>query len=150
MKKHLLILSLSLFTIFITTSCAKDETPEEEETPVPTDKGTFNWTLSSGQTVTADSAHSYQSITTIYAFKNGTTNSLEVTLSALSVGSYSISSSTGNTFNFVSGATSYNATSGSFNITANNGNKLSGNYNVTLSGGALTGMSGSFQDILKR
>ena len=149
MKKYLSIIFFILTSIFIISSCTKDENEPEEETPVVTDKGSFNWTLSSGQTANADSAHCYTSITTIYAFKNGNATSVEVNLSALSVGSYSISSSTGNSFSFVSGGTTYEGT-GSFNITANSGNKLSGNFNVTLTGGTLTSMSGSFQDILKR
>lgn len=148
-SKQLYKATLIVTCAFLLGACAKEETPEDEP-PVQTDNGSFSWTLSSGQTVNADSAHCYNSINTIYAFKNGAANSIEVTLSALSVGSYSISSSTGNTFNFANGSTSYNGTSGSFAISANANNKLSGNFSVNITGGTLTSISGSFQDIAKR
>ena len=150
MKKQIFKITFLFASILFVASCAKEEAAPEEEVPVVVNKGSFNWTLSSGQNVTADSAHCYTSITTIYAFKNGTTNSIEINLSALSVGSYSISSATGNAFSFVNGATTYDASAGTVNITANSGNKLSGNFTATLTGGAITSISGGFQDILKR
>lgn len=150
MKKLLILSSFVLLGMILFAACAKDEKEPEEETPVQTNKGTFSWTLSSGQTVNADSAHCYNSISIIYAFKNGNSNSIEIDPSSLSVGSYTISSSTGNSLAFTSGSTNYDATSGTLNITSNSGNKLTGNFNVNLSGGSLTSMSGTFKDILIR
>lgn len=146
--------AIRFFCLFLTVSlmvsCAKDETSPEEEEPPVTNTGSFNWTLSSGQNFTADSAHCYSSITTIYAFKNGNSNSIEAALSSLGVGTYSFSPATGNSFDYTSGSTTYSGVSGTLNITANAGNKLSGSFNVNLSGGSLSSISGSFTDIQKR
>jgi hypothetical protein len=150
MKKLIILSSIILLGSVLFISCAKDEKEPEEETPVQVNKGSFSWTLSSGQTVNADSAHCYNSIDIIYAFKNGNSNSLEIDPSSLSAGSYTISSSTGNSLTFTSGSANYNATSGILNITSNSGNKLSGDFNVILSGGSATSMSGTFKDILIR
>lgn len=150
MKKFLTRFSFLLAIIFIVVSCAKDDSTPDEEEPPATEQGSFIWTLSSGQNVSADSAHCYNSITTVYAFKNGNSNSIEANLSSLAVGSYSISSATGNTFSYISGSTTYDGVSGTFNVSASANNKLSGSFNVNLSGGPLTSISGNFSDIRKR
>lgn len=131
------------------TGCAKDDPQPDTEEPVAT-QGSFSWTLSSGQTTTADSAHCYGSITTIYAFKNGNATTVEAALSSLSEGSYSISAATGNSFVYSNGSVTQNAVAGQLTISANAQNKVSGTFNLTLSGGPATSISGSFSDIPKR
>src|SRR6218665_2434148 len=146
--RSLLLLACVLF--FIT--CKKEEEPEPEEPANngPVNAGSLNWKVGSGATVTADSAYFYSQFTTVYAFKNGLNNSLEVNLSALSIGSYSLSSATGNILTFITNSTTYTASSGSFNITGTTNNKLSGNFNATFSTGTLTSLSGEFNMIPHR
>src|SRR4051812_23577752 len=101
MKK--LALSILVLSIFA-TGCKKDDT-NPAATPTPVSTGTFSWTAGSGPKVTADSSHYYSSFTTIFAFKNGSSNSIEINLSSLAVGAYSLSSATGNALTFVTAST---------------------------------------------
>jgi PBP1b-binding outer membrane lipoprotein LpoB len=155
MRKQFLQIQAIVFCILIMSSCAKKEDSFEPDTSGNTEnpadnKGSFTWTTSSGQSVTADSAHYYSQFTTIFAFKNGTSNSIEMNLSALSLGTYSFSSTSGNAFAFVDGSTNYDASSGSLTITASANNRLSGSFNTNLTGGAITSLSGTFTDIKKK
>lgn len=145
--KSCLILSCSILLI----ACKKDDPAPEDTTPTTpgVNKGDFSWTAGAS-TVAADSAYFYSQFTTVFAFKNGTSNSIEINLSALSAGSYSLSSATGNALTFVTGATTYTANTGSCNITASANNKLSGNFSATLHGGTLTAISGTFSNILQK
>jgi hypothetical protein len=136
--------------LFITCKKGDEAEPEDPINNGPVATGGLTWKAGSGATVTADSAYYYSQFTTVYAFKNGLNNSLEINLSALSAGSYSMSSATGNNLTFVTNATTYTASSGSFNITSTANNKLSGNFSVTLNGGALTSLSGEFNAIPQR
>jgi hypothetical protein len=148
-------LSRTFFLLFCTLlfiACKKEAEPETEE-PVdngPVAAGNLTWKAGSGATVTADSAYYYSQFTTIYAFKNGLSHSLEVNLSALSAGSYSLSSATGNMLTFITNATTYTSSSGSFNITSTVNNKLTGNFTAAFSGGTLTSISGEFNAIPHR
>jgi hypothetical protein len=144
-------LPLLFCTLFFVT-CKKEAAPETEDPSNngPVAAGSFSWKAGSGATVTADSAYYYSQFTTIYAFKNGLSNSLEVNLSALSAGSYSLSSATGNMLTFITNATTYTASSGSFNITGTANNKLTGNFTAAFSGGTLTSLSGEFDAIPHR
>lgn len=148
-KKHLFILLLAIIGSVTIFSCAKEENGPAEE-PVVINKGTFTWKLATGNTVNADSAHFYSQFTTIYAFKNGSGNSISISLSALSVGTYSFSSTTGNVFNYENGQTNLDASSGTCVITSAPGSKLSGNFNVAFSSSSFGSISGSFTDILKK
>ena len=125
--------------------CAKNK-DEPEPTPQPS-QGSFTWQPTPGPGVTADSAHYYHAFTTIYAFKNGNLNSLAITLYPLTVGTYTFSSISGNELKFTKDSKTYNAVSGSCNITEAANNKLSGNFYVNFSGGAITALSGNFTDI---
>jgi hypothetical protein len=155
MKKQFLQIFGVIFCLVIITACAKKEDSFEPNTSGNTEnpadnKGSFTWTASTGQAVTADSAHYYSQFTTIFAFKNGNTNSIEVNLSALTPGTYSFSSTSGNAFAFVDGSTNYDASSGSLTITAAANNRLSGSFNTNLTGGTITSLSGTFTDIKKK
>jgi len=146
MKKALIAFAaLSL----LLSGCKKDETTPGTTT-TPANNSSFTWTAGSGSKVTADSANYYSSITTIYAFKNGASNSIEINLSSLAVGAYSISSATGNALTFVTSSTTYTAHSGNVNITTSNGTRLSGTFSASLSGGTLTSISGDFTNIPAR
>jgi hypothetical protein len=155
MKKQSLQILGVIFCLFIISACAKKEDSFEPDTSGNTEnpadnKGSFIWTTSSSQSVTADSAFYYSQFTTIYAFKNGNANSIEMNLSALSLGTYSFSSTSGNTFAFVDGSTNYTASSGAVTITAVANNRLSGSYSTNLVGGAITSLNGTFTDIKKK
>jgi len=150
MKKQFIIyINACLLGGLLLTGCQKDDTkPTEDPTTTPVSVGGFSWTPSGGSQVVADSAHYYNSFTTIFAFKNGNANSFEINLSSLAVGAYTLSSATGNALTFVTASTNYTANSGSVFITTNNGSKLSGTFNATLNGGTLASVSGQFKDIL--
>ncbi len=150
MKKlnYIFLPILFLSTLFILNGCAKSETDPEKEIPIgvanPTDD--FKWTPANGSQVTADSSHYYSSFTTIFAFKSGNANSIEINLASLAVGTYSLSSVTGNALSYVKDATTYNASAGSVTISAHADNKIAGSFSCTFTG-SLTGLSGFFADV---
>ncbi len=150
MKKlnHIFLPILFLSALFILNGCAKSETDPEKEIQIgvanPTDD--FKWTPTSGLQVTADSSHYYSSFTTIFAFKSGNANSVEINLASLAVGTYSISSVTGNALSYVKDATTYNASAGSVTISSHADNKIAGSFSCTFTG-SLAGLSGFFVDV---
>lgn len=148
------ILLLLLSSLIFLISCAKASSdPDKNTSTVPsgnTSNTQFTWTNNAGSSVTADSSNYYTSFTTIFAFKNGITNSLEINLSSLNVGAYLLSNTTGNALTYIVNSTTYTAKSGTVNITANNSAGLSGNFNCALSGGTLTSLNGQFTEIPKR
>jgi hypothetical protein len=144
------ILTAALLGLLIFTGCAKDE--DEPEDPTTTTTGgvatyDFKWTPNNGSTVTADEAYFSTATNNIYAAKSGTANSVEIILPDFNITTYSISSSSGNSLEFLSNSTSHQATSGTVKITANSGNKISGNFAVGFSSGTLTSLSGQFTDV---
>lgn len=149
MKKNLvLFISICTLNALFFSACKKDDTSPDTTTPTPpASTGGFTYTPAGGSQVIADSAHYYSSFTTIFAFKNGTSNSFEINLSSLAVGAYTLSSATGNALTFVTSSTTYTAHTGNVFITTNNGSKLSGTFTSTLSGGSITSVSGQFKDL---
>ena len=146
------LLTAIAFGLLIFTGCAKDEDePEDPNTTTTTTGGTvtydFKWTPNSGNTISANEAYYSTATNNIYAAKNGTANSVEIILPDFSTATYSITSTSGNSLEFLSNSVAYQATSGTVKITTNGGNKISGNFNVAFSSGTLTGLSGQFTDI---
>jgi hypothetical protein len=129
-------------------SCAKNKDEPEPVTPI--NRGNFNWQSNQGTQVKADSAYYFSQFTTIFAFKNGTNSSVEINLSSLALGSYSISSVTGNALTFVNGSSTYTAPSGYCNITGTSDNLLVGTFSVNLNGGTITSLSGNFSDLPRK
>ncbi|MCC6372668.1 MAG: hypothetical protein IT236_16815 [Bacteroidia bacterium] len=151
MKKSFLNIAISLFAcIVLFNSCKKDDPLPEENPVVNTTPPIFNWKLNNITSLSSDSTFAYQNITTIFAYKGGNANSLEIELTALNTGTYSISSATGNAFTLVSGNVSHKASSGSVIITTNANNKLSGTVSVAFSTGTITTLTGDFTDVTKR
>jgi hypothetical protein len=147
-SRSFLVLCFILFIV----ACKKEDTPETEEpTDVPAGQADFRWKYDGGATVVADSAYYYSQFTTIYAFKNGVSSSIEVNLSSLSAGSYSLSSATGNMLTYVKNAATYTTTSGSFNISSTSNTKLSGDFSGSINTGSVsTTISGTFSAIPHR
>ena len=148
------VIALTFTSTLFLLSCAKDSSDPDKNVAITpagnTNSTVFSWTNNSGTSTSADSTNYYASFTTIFAFKNGTSNSIEINLSALTVGSYTLSSSTGNALTYIANSSTYTAKTGVVNITANNNSNLSGNFNCALSGGTLTTLSGQFVDVPKR
>jgi hypothetical protein len=144
--------SLLLFCALFFVTCKKESDPEPEpENNNPANPGDFRWKTSGGATVVADSAYYYSQFTTIYAFKNGTSTSIEVNLSSLAAGSYSLSSATGNVLTYVQNASTFTSAAGSFNIANTSNNKLSGDFDCSISNGSIaTTLSGTFNTIPHR
>jgi hypothetical protein len=141
---------LVVFCCWMAVACKKDDPEPVDTTPTTAqNKGDFKYSLNGGAVLAADSAKYYSQNTTIFAFKNNANISFEINLSDLSVGTYSISSSTGNQFQYTVGSANYNGT-GNVNITANANNQLSGNFNCALSGGTLTSVTGTFVDLPRK
>src|SRR4051812_12386197 len=76
---------LGLFSLFLLFSCAKEQDEPEEPTTATTGtvpaNSSFKWTAGSTAQVIADSAVCYVQITTIYAYKGGTSKTVEINLS---------------------------------------------------------------------
>jgi hypothetical protein len=151
MKKAVLNIAISLFmSAFIFTACKKDDAKPDETPSINTTPPVFNWRTNNTTNFSSDSTFCYQSFTTIFAFKNGLANSIEINLSSLATGTYTISSATGNQLTLVSSNITHTASSGNVNITTNANNKLSGTVNATFSSGTITVLTGTFTDIPKR
>lgn len=146
--KNLFITLTACCSLLFFNSCIKAEADPDKENPIAPVPSTqdFKWTPNGQAQVTADSSHYYNSFTTIFAFKTGTLSSIEINLSSLSVGTYSLSSTTGNALSYVNKNVTYNSVAGSVSITSSADNKLSGRFNCTFTG-TLSGISGEFVDV---
>lgn len=81
--------------------------------------------------------------------RNGSTNVIEIKLSSLAVGTYTISGTNQFTYTRPSTSSPWTAASGTITITINTGTQLSGNFDLT-SGSSSLGIntvSGSFSNI---
>ena len=153
MKKQFSILPLFCATALLLIGCAKkeDEVPENtSNTSTTTSTTSFGWAASGGSTLKADSSYFVQAYNNIVAYRGGNNNVVDIKLSDLKVGTYSLSTLSGNSLEYVTGNTTYSATGGTVSIGANSGTKLSGTFSCALSGGTLTALSGDFTDIPKR
>lgn len=145
----------SVCLALLVASCAKEEvTPQDPGTGGggggTTNKGTFKWTLSNGNTTTADSSVCYLQFTTLYAYKSGTLTTVEINLSDMSTGTYVLSPTTGNEFKYVSGSINSSASGGTVYLTNTANGKVSGNFNCAFTNTAVGSMSGSFSDVPMR
>lgn len=149
MKKTIINISTAtILLLFLFFGCTKSE--KEPDEPLPTTTGNtidddFKWTWN-GVTVTADSSFYIPGFNNIVAYKGQAY--VDIVLSNLSVGTYSISNSTGNSLEFNTGMQVLTANTGIVKITSNTGSRLSGTFNATLTGNEP--MSGQFKDIPKK
>jgi hypothetical protein len=157
MKKN--VLSLSVFSLalaFVFSGCTKDEDKPEEPPATGTTGsgpgGQFSWSVNnSSTTVIADSAVYFPKFTTIFAYKGGTVTTVEINLSDIIVGTYSLSSVTGNELTYETNGATFKSTSGVVKIANNVSGKLTGDFNCALTGGsAVSSISGQFSDIQNR
>jgi len=143
---------LIIFFSVLIVSCAKDN-PEPEDNPAtpntPVNNGKFTYSVNGNATITADSAIYYPKFTTIYSYKVGLQNTIEINLSDITVGSYTVSSVMGNALTYDTNGQTFTAKSGVVNITSNTGSRLSGDFNCSFSSGIST-ISGQFNDIRYR
>jgi hypothetical protein len=131
-----------LFLVFFLNSCVKDETLPDE--PLAT-TGNFSWTTG-GVTTVADSAVCYLQITTIYAYKSGMLNTVELNLSDVVQGTYPVNATSGNEIKLVKNGQNLATNNGTVTISSNTGSRLAGNFSAVLSGTAGT-LSGQFTEI---
>lgn len=136
----LLILIAGLF------SCEKDTTNPDPQNN--TTNGSFNWSLNS-QNTAADSAVCYLKTTTIYAYKNGLSQTVELNLSDIITNTYPVNSLSGNAITYADGNGTKEVANGSIQISANSGSKLSGSFSGTITGTTET-ITGSFSDVTIR
>ncbi len=150
MKK--LILIIITITLFL-ASCSKTATTTTP-TPTPT-ASSFTWTENGGSTNTADSAYWTTGTwgTGIRAYKGGMANFFEInwaTQDNISVGT-KVLDPANFAFTFLKGSTTYTTTtSQNLSITASASNKIDGNFNLTVSGGTITNISGTFTGLAKK
>jgi hypothetical protein len=116
--------------------------------------GGFAWTENGGATINADSAYwtTWASGTGVRAYKGGMANYFEInwgtTQNNTAVGAKPLALSD---LTFLKGSATYtnNATS-NLNVTAFASNQLSGNFTVSVSGGSITNIIGTFNAIQKK
>lgn len=137
-----------LATSLLFISCKKDD-PEPEE-PVNTTPPVFNWKVNNTTTYSSDSTYCYPGFTDIYAYKNGTVNSVYIQLSTFSAGNYTISSGNGTSMNLVVAGKTYTPSAAQVTITSSTSDKLSGKVNASFTGTTVTSMTAEFTDIPKR
>ncbi len=143
--KFSLFLSLIILGVF---SCKKDEV-----TPTSTVVA-FTWQEDGGSVITADSAYWTTGTwgTGIRAYKNGMANFFEInwdTQENTSVGTKTLATPYG--FTFIKGADTYTATTNqNLTISANTSNTLSGNCPIPTTGGPITNIKITFNNLSKR
>ena len=142
MKRHTLLLTIILGLLLFSSACVKDGS--EPDTPAIT-YGNFSWTAN-GTTTVADSAICYLQITTIYAYKGGIVNTVELNLSDVVTGTYPVNSTSGNEIKIVKNGLNLAAGSGTVTISSNTGSRLAGNFSGVLTGTA-GAVSGQFSEI---
>lgn len=143
MKRTVLAFTAALAVVV--TSCKKDESSPEENPSSPSSASGFTWTVN-GSTVKADSGFFIPAFNNIVAYKNG--SSVDIVLSSLSVGTYSISSATGNTLQYETSSTSQGASSGTVGISSRNAsNQMTGSFSASFAGSTVTNISGQFIDL---
>ena len=137
----------SLFLLLLITGCAKEDTLPNSPTS-PATSASFSWTVN-GVTTTADSAICYLQLTTVYAYKNGLSQTIELNLSDVISDTYPVNAVSGNEIKYVNNSSNLSVSSGTVNITNNSGSKLNGNFSGTFpsGGGAI---SGQFTDVAIR
>lgn len=150
MKK--IILTTIAITLLL-ASCSKTATTT---TPTPNPAASsFTWTENGGSTNTADSAYWTTGTwgTGIRAYKGGMANFFEInwaTQNNVSAGA-KVLDPANFAFTFIKASTTYTTTtSQNLNITASASDKIDGNFNLTVSGGTITNISGTFTGIAKK
>jgi hypothetical protein len=153
LKKISFYITAITIVLFFVAGCTKDEDEPDDPTGSTTGTpvtGNFNWTLSNGSSVVADSAVCYPQITTIYGYKTGLDNTVEINLADVVVGTYDITSFSGNELKYVRNKITTKASSGTVKITGNTGGKMAGNFSATFSTGTITSITGEFSDVRSR
>src|SRR5688572_3368995 len=114
-------LFISLSILFV--SCQKDETTPDPQPNNPSTPSApyFRWQIDNGSVVTADSAYAYAQSFVLFAIKNSGAN-VEVNLSSMNTGTYSISSATGNQLKY-SDSSNEHESSGTFVISSSTSTK---------------------------
>lgn len=81
--------------------------------------------------------------------RNGSTNVIEIKLSSLAVGTYSLSAANQFTYTRLGTSSPWTAVTGTITITMNTGTELSGNFNLTAGNSSLgiNSVTGSFSNI---
>lgn len=151
MKSAQYALKVALLTaVMLFGSCAKDdpEIEEPEPDPIPTVPPYFAWQVDGGPVKVADSSFAYVQSYVLFGFKN-TGESIEVNLSSMSVGNYTISQSTGNMLQYTDDSGTHEAT-GTFEIASVNSGRMSGGFDCTFSGSPLSSITGTFSEIPRR
>lgn len=148
MKKLILSSSIILAILFVSiSSCKKSDNAAPTINAV---KGEGQWAFN-GANFTADSSFSIASNYSIRIYKDfssPTENKLiNIVLTGLSIGNYTISATGPNTLVYTYGTTVQTvAQSGLVTITSNTGSRIAGTFNVQLNGMSQT-LQGSFTDV---
>jgi hypothetical protein len=143
---------LVLLIAFSISSCQKDEEPTPEPTPTAPVVTGFTWKENSGPTITADSSFWTTGAwgTGIRAYKDGFANFFEVNWSGqnnTSTGAKALQDQAGLTF--LKGNDVYtNNNSQVINITGFTDNKLSGNFTINMSGGTISTVEATFNNVI--
>jgi hypothetical protein len=143
---------LVLLIAFSIASCKKDEEPIPEPIPVVPVLAGFSWKENSGPIITADSSFWTTGAwgTGIRAYKNGFANFFEINWSGqnnTNSGSKALQDQAGLTF--LKGNDTYTNTSSQvINITGFSDNKLSGNFTISVSGGSISTVEATFNNVI--
>lgn len=137
---------ICLLLSFCSLSCSQDDNTPTPAPPVTADG--FTWKEDGGAAITADSAFwtSGGWGAGVRAYKNGMANFFEINFSDAGTGTKSLAGG----FTFLKGSDTYNAATGSVDITSAADDLLTGTFSATLTGGSISAVSGSFTHLPKR
>ncbi len=146
MKKIFKVVLLCLITSLV--SCSKDDTTSNNNSNPATD-GFFYAENGATSTQTVSTPYANATFKSIFAVHNGATV-VEINLTSLAVGSYTIDNATNVLTYLKPGANAmWMGASGSVTITANANNKLSGSFSIPTGSGiaGVNSLSGTFTNI---
>lgn len=146
--KNLTYLALTALVLMLNYSCTKSDDSKKTTPTTPSSPtaltGFFYSVDAATDSTKADTSWVNGRYNTIIAQKSSKTI-VEINLTALTVGTYNISSS--NMLSYDLGTSYWSATGGTVVISKNSDNKLTGYYNVTGTG-SVNKVHGSFTDII--
>jgi len=146
--KNLRVRFLLTAALFVMGTLAFYSCSKSDDNPASPTGGVFTWTTG-GATFTADNNNAVISGPyAIIANKDAALASIKsfnITLTAFAVGSYTLSAAGANQLSYFTSGGMVMSQSGTLNITANTGSRLTGNFTTTLTGGAT--MTGDFSNV---
>ena len=146
--KKIIVITVLIFSTILVNSCKKSNNSGIVNSGYDTGKDKVQWTFD-GTSSSCDSSFVLVSYNRIMAYKDLSgvqAKTFTLNLRSLAVGNYPLSSTTPNVLTYIIATTlDHTSQSGTVNITANTGTKMSGNFSAIMENGLP--FSGTFSEV---